>query len=57
MRKKTKFHPSGAVAVRRPLAGCGFFSAVSPTQTVLAPNTQPQLWWPCSRARLRGRHS
>jgi hypothetical protein len=51
------FHLRGAVAVRRPLVGCGFFSAISQTETALAPNTQQQLWWPCSRARLRDRHS
>ncbi|MCX6911581.1 MAG: hypothetical protein WCK27_15525 [Verrucomicrobiota bacterium] len=57
MRKKTMCHLRGAVAVRRPLVGYGCFSAISPTETALAPNTQQQLWWPCSRARLRDRHS
>ena len=57
MRQRTVFRPPGAVAVQQPLVGYGFFSAISPTETALAPNTQQQLWWPCSRARLRDRHS
>jgi len=57
MRKKTMFHLRGAVAVRRPLVGYGCFSAISPTETALAPNMQQQSWQSRSRARLSDHHS
>ena len=56
MRKKTMFHLRGAVEVRRPLVGSGLFSAVSPTETVLASNIQQQSWRSRSRARLGDHH-
>jgi len=57
MRKRTVFDSRGEVAVQRPLAGRGFLSTASATETGLAHNTQQQSWRACSRARLRDRHS